>query len=332
MRRFVDEVTVRLKAGKGGPGCVSFRREKYIPFGGPNGGDGGQGGSVIVEADRRILNLGHLRPNKLYKAQSGQPGQGQDKTGKDGRPVILKVPVGTQIVREDTGELLCDLREEGTVELFQGGRGGRGNAFFKTSVRQTPRHAQPGEETPEVPVRLKLKMIADVGLIGLPNAGKSTLLKRLTTADVKIGDYPFTTLTPNLGVIQDETGRVLLADIPGIIEGASKGHGLGLSFLKHIERVGLLIFVLDITSANVHDELRILRQELDEYNPELRKRPYFILLNKVDLLDDEEFIREWADSFRSEGEKVLTASAFTGAGLPEVRDEILAMRESPIYS
>lgn len=323
MRKFIDEIVIRVKAGNGGPGCVSFRREKYIPFGGPNGGDGGRGGSVILEADRRVLNLGHLRPRKVYKAQNGLPGEGRNRTGKDGKPVVIKVPVGTQVYNSDTNELLYDLSEEGEYVLLEGGRGGKGNAFFKTAVRQTPRFAQPGEEGKELPIRLELKLIADVGFVGFPNAGKSTLLKALTDADVKIGDYPFTTLTPNLGVLTSEKGRVLLADIPGIIEGASKGHGLGLSFLKHIERVRLIIFVLDIHSATVHDDLKILRSELDEYNPVLREKPYFIVLNKIDLIEDSDFVEEWSKSFQKSGDKVFVASAKTGQNVEQLKNEII---------
>lgn len=308
MQKFIDEISIRVKSGDGGAGCVSFRREKYIEKGGPDGGDGGYGGNVYVQADPRIINLAHLKKDRLYAAGNGKPGQGRKKTGKNGEDLVIKVPLGTVLTTPDE-HILFDFTDETPYRLASGGMGGKGNAFFKTSTMQTPRFSQPGESTEEFSVIFSLKMIADVGLVGLPNSGKSTLLECLTHARPKIGNYPFTTLSPNLGTLEiNNLKTCIIADIPGIIEGASMGHGLGLSFLKHIERVRVLLFVLDVTTAHVDDELNVLRKELDDYNPVLNKRPYILIFNKIDLIE-KDFLEEWMESFRKEGLNPIPISA-----------------------
>lgn len=321
MQKFIDEIHIRVKSGDGGPGAISFRHEKYIEFGGPDGGDGGAGGNVFVKADSRIINLAHLKRNRLYKAANGDSGKGRQKTGKNGRDVVINVPVGTQILSENGGQI-CDLTDDTPYLLATGGMGGKGNAFFKTSTNQSPRYSQPGIQTEEFTIKLALKMIADVGLVGLPNSGKSTLLKTITHASPKIGNYPFTTLSPNLGTLElNNFKKCIVADIPGIIEGASMGHGLGLSFLKHIERVRVLVFVLDISTAHVDDELNILRKELDSYNPVLNKRPSILVFNKIDLID-EAFLTEWIESFRSQGLDPIPVSARDNLHLDKLIQEI----------
>ena len=321
---FVDELVIHVKAGSGGDGCVSFRREKYIPRGGPDGGDGGSGGSVRLKASPRVLNLGYLFPDRLYAAEDGQSGQGRQKTGRNGNDLTIQVPIGTQVFEQDSSKLLHDFVEESDFLLAKGGRGGRGNTFFKNSVRQTPDHAQPGESTQEKSFMLSLKLIADVGLVGFPNAGKSTLLKALTNAQPKIANYAFTTLTPNLGYIDyDHIERVLVADIPGILEGASRGHGLGLSFLKHIERVKLILFVLDVNTLTGNDELGLLRKELDAYGKELSQKPYLVIVNKIDCVDEPDFLKEWcAGMHAKEEDKITLLSALKEEGIDEAKNKI----------
>ena len=311
---------------------MSFRHEKYIEFGGPDGGDGGAGGDIYFQPDARVLSLNHLRKDKLYKAQDGRAGQGQQKSGKKGQDLYIKVPVGCQVIDTETDEIIKDFIDEEPWVFLHGGRGGKGNAFFTSSTRQAPRFAQEGEDTEEHSVKLSLKLIADIGLVGFPNAGKSTLLKALTNANPKIGNYPFTTLSPNLGVIElNESQRALVADIPGILEGASKGHGLGLSFLKHIERVKILLFVLDISQANVDLELKILRDELHHYNEELLNRPCLVVLNKIDLVDDEEFLADWIRSIEKENHTVIGISAHDGTGLNLLLEKIISLMSSPEF-
>ncbi len=323
MSRFVDETPIRVKAGNGGAGCISFLHEKFLEFGGPDGGDGGDGGDVYFVADPRVMALGHIRPERLYKAENGQPGMGNKCSGRRGQDLIIKVPFGTELIDPESGEVIHDFIDEEPFCAAKGGRGGKGNAFFANSVRQSPKFAQPGEETEERQFRLALKMIADVGLVGFPNAGKSTLLKSLTHANPKIAGYPFTTLTPNLGVMEHEAGQITVADIPGILEGASRGYGLGLSFLKHIERVKLLVFVLDIATAHGTDELKILKSELSSYNKKLLQRPSLVVFNKADLVDDRQFLTDYIASFKAEGIDCLTVSAMTGEGLDLLKAEIL---------
>ncbi|MCP4135689.1 MAG: GTPase ObgE [bacterium] len=290
MAKFTDTIDIRIKAGDGGPGSVHFHREKYVAKGGPDGGDGGKGGNVYVEADRRYYNLSHFFRDRLYKAKRGEPGTGGKCHGKNGEDMVIKVPPGTQVTDVETGEVLADLiLENEPVLIAEGGIGGKGNTFFKSSTNQTPQMAQPGIAVEEFAVCLNLKLIADVGLVGLPNAGKSTLLSKVTNAKPKIGDYPFTTLIPNLGVVEQDNGRVYkIADIPGIIEGAHMGHGLGLSFLQHIERVKMLLFLVDSTEQDPRYNYELLRAELSTYNEELNNKPYFVVLTKIDLLPEDE--------------------------------------------
>jgi GTP-binding protein len=275
-------------AGKGGAGAVAFYREKYIPKGGPDGGDGGKGGDVYFEANYNFHNLSHLYKDRIYKGGVGEQGRGQNKHGKNGDDLTVNVPPGTEIIDED-GAVIADLVNSGDrVMICAGGIGGRGNAFFKTSTNRTPRFAQPGMPGDDRIIILNLKLIADVGLVGLPNSGKSTLLSKLTNARPKVADYPFTTLIPNLGVVEREDGTVYkIADIPGIIEGAHMGHGLGLSFLRHIERVRIILYLIDITLEDINYNFDLLKSELREYNTNLIEKPYYILLTKSDLADEE---------------------------------------------
>ncbi len=290
MAKFTDIINIRVRAGHGGPGSVSFRREKYIPKGGPDGGDGGKGGDVYVVADRRFYNLSHFYKDRVYSAKNGTHGMGDNRHGQDGEDLIIKVPPGTVLYNAETDELIADMIEEDVpVKIASGGIGGMGNAFFKTSTHQTPRFAQPGMPGEEIEIVLNLKLIADIGLVGLPNAGKSTLLAAITNATPKIADYPFTTLIPNLGVIQYDDGVVYkMADIPGIIEGAHMGHGLGLSFLQHIERVKCIFYIIDCSGEDLLYTLELLRNELMTYNPGLLDRESRIILSKIDLIAPEE--------------------------------------------
>ncbi len=317
MAKFTDTITIRIKAGDGGAGAVSFMREKYIPRGGPDGGDGGRGGDVYFEADRRYYTLSHFFKDRLYRADNGKPGMGANRSGKNGNDLVIKVPPGTQLISTENGEILADLVEEGIMfRVAEGGMGGKGNAFFKSSTLQTPRFSQPGIKSEEFRVTLNLKLIADIGLVGLPNAGKSTLLSKLTNARPKIGNYPFTTLIPNLGVVEMRNGDVYrIADIPGIIEGAHRGQGLGLSFLQHIERVKIILFVIDSTERDPRYNLDLLKSELNIYNKELINKPYYIIVTKSDLVE-----KEYCDEVRRElgDERTLSVSSVTGENLDEL--------------
>ncbi|GAB5518079.1 MAG: GTPase ObgE [Rhodothermales bacterium] len=288
--KFVDYVTITVRSGKGGAGATMFRREKYVPRGGPNGGNGGNGGSVILTGDKRLYTLLDLRYNRHHFAENGQRGQGSNKTGKDGEDIILRVPVGTVATNTDTGEVIDDIVDDGdTIVLAQGGRGGMGNTHFKSSTNQTPRYSQPGEEGEELNVTLELKLLADVGLVGFPNAGKSTLISAISAAKPKVADYPFTTLEPSLGMVYlDDYESFVMADIPGIIEGAHEGKGLGLQFLKHIERNAVLLFVIPVTSEDWVAEYETLLGELRAYDANVLNKPRHIALSKIDLLSPEE--------------------------------------------
>jgi len=295
---FVDLIEITVEAGKGGPGCISFHREKFIPKGGPDGGDGGKGGDVYIVADESLNNLNQFLSCKYFKAEDGKPGRGQKQHGKDGKNLMIKVPVGTVVIDSETNEILGELDFPGKkILIAKGGKGGLGNVHFASSTNQTPEYAQPGLPGELKKIQLNLKIIADIGFVGLPNAGKSTLLKALTANQPKIADYPFTTLNPNLGVLIYRIDdlierRFLIADIPGIIEGASKGIGLGISFLKHIERVNLIVYVLDINSIKLSKEYQILQMELSHYSKELLKKNSIIVFNKIDLVNyDQEFIK-----------------------------------------
>jgi len=290
---FIDRVKVKVKAGDGGRGCMSFRREKFVPRGGPDGGDGGDGGSVVFRVDEGETTLISLHSRPFYEAGRGEHGRGKDQTGARGRDVVCRVPPGTLLQDLETEELLCDLTEPGQEFIVaHGGRGGRGNARFVTSTRQAPRHAEPGQPGESRTLRVELKMIAQVGLVGFPNAGKSTLIRALTHAHARVGEYPFTTLSPVLGALTLPDGeKIIIADIPGLIEGAHEGAGLGTDFLRHVERTRLLVFVVDISpqaGPGAEEALRVLRGELRQYRSDLLERPWIVACNKADLLDSED--------------------------------------------
>jgi GTPase len=287
---FIDRVTVRVSAGNGGSGIVSFRREKFTPMGGPDGGDGGKGGDVIVRGDSNLATLLDYTYRDSWQAESGSHGSGSNKTGRSGADVVLPVPPGTVVRNHDTGDVVGEVIEHGdSFVVARGGRGGKGNTWFATSVHRSPREWQPGEDGESLALELELKLIADVGLVGQPNAGKSTLLSVISAATPKIADYPFTTLAPNLGVVQLSDSRTfVVADIPGIIEGAHEGKGLGLQFLRHIERTRLLAFVIPIDSMDWQSEYEQLRREIALYSGELAAKPHCIVFTKMDLLGEDE--------------------------------------------
>ena len=287
---FIDRVIVRVSAGNGGSGIVSFRREKFTPMGGPDGGDGGKGGDVIVRGDSNLATLLDYTYRDSWQAESGNHGSGSNKTGRSGADVVLPVPPGTVVRNQDTGEVLGEVLEHGdSFVVARGGRGGKGNTWFATSVHRSPREWQPGEDGDSLALELELKLIADVGLVGQPNAGKSTLLSVISAATPKIADYPFTTLAPNLGVVQLSDSRTfVVADIPGIIEGAHEGKGLGLKFLRHIERTRLLAFVIPIDSIDWQSEYEQLRREIALYSGELAAKPHCLVFTKMDLLGEDQ--------------------------------------------
>jgi len=325
--KFKDNIVIKVRAGKGGAGAVSFRREKYIPKGGPDGGDGGKGGDVIIQATQGYYNLGHLFKDRIYKAQNGGFGMGQNRHGKDGQDLIINVPAGTQVLDAESGELLADLVREGnTVCVARGGMGGKGNAFFKTATHQAPRFAQPGMPGEERSILLNLKLIADVGLVGLPNVGKSTLLKAITNAQPKIADYPFTTLIPNLGVIERGETVIKIADIPGIIEGAHKGLGLGLSFLQHIERVRIILFCIEAIDADPLYTLSLLKAELSTYNKDLPQRTSMILLTKSDSVNESVILKRVA-LLEKEKYTVLPISSLTGYNMDILIEKLFLLME-----
>ena len=323
---FVDYVKIYCRSGKGGRGSTHFRREKYIPKGGPDGGDGGRGGDIYIRANENYWTLLHLRYQRHVIATNGGSGSGNRSTGSDGEDQVIEVPVGTVVYDALTGEFIMDLNRHGQQELLvKGGRGGKGNTFFKTSTNQAPRYAQPGEPSRELTVILELKMLADVGLVGLPNAGKSTLLSVLTAAKPKIANYPFTTLEPNLGMVRYRDDRsFVMADIPGIIEGAAEGRGLGLRFLRHIERNALLLFMIPADTEHIASEYRLLLGELVKYNAELTEKRKVLCITKSDLIDEE--IQGWlVDELRQELPEdlpILFISAAAHQGLTELKDTL----------
>jgi GTPase len=323
---FLDEAVITVASGNGGAGCVSFRREKFRPKGGPDGGDGGNGGSIIFQATIRLQSLIDLSSRKFIRARNGQPGRGKNQSGKNGADHTVEVPMGTLIQDADTGEMLADLiTDNQQVVLLPGGKGGKGNQHFATSTHRVPRFAQPGLPGQEKKIRLILRFLADIGLIGLPNAGKSTLLARLSTARPKVGDYPFTTLIPNLGMMKLNTERsVTLADIPGLIQGASAGKGLGHRFLKHIERTRLLLHLLDITympEQDILEDFNIINHEMAVYNPELPLKPQMVLINKMDLYDPSihRGLTDLQKALASLGVESIAISAGTGEGLKKLK-------------
>lgn len=327
--KFIDDVKIWVKSGNGGNGCVSFRREKYVPRGGPDGGDGGRGGDIIFEANPNLNTLLDYLYHPHNKAGNGTHGQGKGKTGRAGKDCVIAVPVGTLIRDPETGEILHDLSEPGQrVTFMKGGKGGKGNARFATSTRRAPRIAENGEEGVERRVRLELKLLADVGLVGLPNAGKSTLLSKLTAARPKVADYPFTTLSPMLGVVSVAEGKtVTLADIPGLIKDAHKGSGLGIRFLKHIERTRALVHLID--SAQVGEDrlepFRVIREELQQYSPELVDKPCLVVLNKIDLLESPDHAESIAAEYRNAGFRVVMISALKGKNLDSLIHELVRL-------
>lgn len=317
--RFLDQVDIDVRSGSGGAGAVAFRREKYVPRGGPAGGDGGDGGSVLLQADDNLYTLLDLRHSQQYVAEDGEPGGGSNKKGKSGDDIVLRVPCGTVVREKTTGRILGDLTEDGEqLVVAEGGRGGKGNAFFKSSTNQAPRKAQPGESGEERTLQLELKLLADVGLVGFPNAGKSTLVSTLSAAKPEVADYPFTTLAPSLGMVYlEEYKSFVMADIPGIIEGAHEGKGLGLRFLKHIERNAVLLYTIPITSNDPGGEYETLREELRAFNPHLLEKPQLVALTKIDVLPEEEralLPDVLADVF-PEGVELYPISAVTHLGL-----------------
>lgn len=326
---FIDYVKIYTRSGKGGAGSAHFRREKFVPKGGPDGGDGGRGGHVILEGNQNKWTLLHLKYQKHIRAGHGQPGGGSHKSGADGDDVILEVPPGTIARNAETGEVIAEINHDGEkYTLVSGGRGGLGNSHFKSSTNQTPRYAQPGEPAVEKTIILELKLLADVGLVGFPNAGKSTLLSVISAAQPKIASYPFTTLTPQLGMISYRDGRsFVMADIPGIIEGASEGRGLGFRFLRHIERNAVLLFIIPADSDDINNEYRILLSELEAYNPELLHKPRIIGISKSDLLDDE--LKSMISEKLNLDAPFLFFSSVSESGLQELKDQLWSMMERP---
>ena len=312
---FIDYAEISVKGGDGGRGCVSFRREKYVPKGGPDGGNGGDGGSVIIRVDPHMTTLLDYRYKKHYKAENGSPGEGALKKGKKGKDVEIRVPPGTVVKGLETGEVLADLTKgDQEVAVVRGGKGGRGNAAFKSSTKQSPRKSEQGGKGEKIKLALELKLLADVGIVGQPNVGKSTLLSRLSAARPKIAGYPFTTLTPNLGMVKLEDHRgFVMADIPGLIEGAHQGKGLGHEFLKHIQRTKLLLYLLDASSDDIPGDYRALLEEIELFDPLLARRPKVVALNKIDLW-------EKAKEKEINGGKIPVChiSALTGKGLKEL--------------
>ena len=317
---FVDYVKIYCRSGQGGAGSRNMRREKYVPKGGPDGGDGGRGGHIILRGNRNYWTLVHLKYNRHIRADHGESGGKSRSTGKSGEDKIIDVPCGTVVRNEETNELLFEITEHGEERiLLEGGRGGLGNWHFRTPTRQAPRFAQPGEPYKEMTVILELKLLADVGLVGFPNAGKSTLVSAISAARPEIADYPFTTLEPNLGMVEHRDGRsFVVADIPGIIEGASEGRGLGLRFLRHIERNSLLLFMIPADSADIKKEYRILLNELEQYNPEILDKQRVLAITKSDLLDEE--LMELIRASRLPQIPYVFISAVTGYGIQELKD------------
>ena len=318
---FLDEAVVTAKSGNGGKGCVSFRRERFIPKGGPDGGDGGHGGDVIVRSTQKLFTLEHYRSKRSFAARNGQSGQGKNRSGANGPDCILETPVGTIVADAESGHVLADLVRDGQeLVLIPGGKGGKGNQHFATSTNRAPRMAQPGLPGKTLKLKLTLKLLADIGLIGLPNAGKSTLLSRLTQARPRVDSYPFTTLVPNLGVLNlDDSRNLVVADIPGLVEGAHLGRGLGHRFLKHIERTRLLLHLVDASGqsgSDILEDFQVLRREMSAYASDLAEKPYFVVLNKIDLVDsNSQKLQALQEALNQGGVPHLSISALTGQGI-----------------
>ena len=344
---FIDEATIRVKAGDGGNGCLAFRREKFVPRGGPSGGDGGKGGDVVMESSERHNTLVHFRFNPEYKAQRGRHGEGSNRTGREGEDVLLKVPVGTIVYDADTGEKIYDFsRPDERVVIARGGRGGRGNARFATSTHQAPREHEEGRPGEERSFRLELKLLANVGLVGYPNVGKSTLISRISAARPKIADYPFTTLQPNLGVVMvggpSEERSFVVADIPGLIEGAHQGAGLGTQFLRHIERTRLLVHLVDVSDASGRPDpakdIAVIAGELESFGAGLEKKPVIMVASKIDVANKDK-LAKLKRYCKKQGLELFPISAVTGKGIEELKwamavkvDEIRASLQSSVVS
>jgi GTPase len=321
---FIDEATIRVKAGNGGNGCVAFRREKFVPRGGPSGGDGGRGGDVVLRSSKTHNTLIQFRYRPEHKAPRGRPGEGSKCAGRDGEALVLEVPPGTVVYDADSGEKLFDfVAADQEFIAAHGGRGGRGNSHFATSTNQAPRRAEPGTPGEQRRLKLELKLLADVGLVGFPNAGKSTLISRLSAAHPKIADYPFTTLEPNLGMVAiDEFHSFLMADIPGLIEGAHEGHGLGTQFLRHIERTRLLVHLIDVSELSSGDPVHdygVILGELDSFSPDLLEKPMVVVATKIDAAQDPRRTDALREFCRREGLPFFAISAVTGAGVDELK-------------
>jgi GTP-binding protein len=328
--KFTDEAIIETHSGKGGDGIVAFRREKFVPRGGPSGGDGGRGGSVFMRADHNINTLIDYRYKRIHRARNGENGQGKDRYGKSGEDIVLRVPVGTVVTDADTGEQIADLATDGQTELIcKGGGGGLGNIHFKSSVNRAPRQCTPGEPGESRRLRLELKVLADVGLLGLPNAGKSTFIRTVSAARPKVGDYPFTTLQPHLGVVRTDVNKgFVIADIPGLIEGAAEGAGLGHQFLRHLQRTKLLLHLVDIVPADGDTSsvtaAKAIIEELRKYDEGLFEKPRWLVINKIDLVADdvrEQVIAKFLDEYRQvigEPERHFAISALSGAGCAEL--------------
>ncbi|MBL7179110.1 MAG: GTPase ObgE [Desulfobacterales bacterium] len=326
--KFIDEAIITVHSGNGGRGCVSFRREKFIPRGGPDGGDGGKGGDIVLVATNRKRTLYQFQFQTQFKAKNGSHGQGNQKTGKSGQDLVIEIPPGTVVIDADSGQILKDFVQPGErFVLAKGGRGGQGNTRFKSSTHRTPRFAQPGEPGETRKLRLELKLLADVGIVGLPNAGKSTLITAISSAHPKIGDYPFTTLTPSLGVVKTDWGEpFVVADIPGLIEGAHKGAGLGIRFLRHIERTRILIHLIDaatIARDNPLLDYQTINNEMAMYNRQLAQKAQIVVLNKLDLPG----AREAAETFQTAAENInpILISALTGQGVDHLISKIIQL-------
>ena len=327
--KFIDEAIITVQSGNGGRGCVSFRRERSVPRGGPDGGDGGRGGDVVLKTTSRKRTLYQFQYKRDFKAKNGVHGQGKKKTGRGGDDLVIELPPGTVVTDADTGQIIKDFTKPGeTFRVAAGGRGGQGNARFKTSTHRAPRFAQPGEPGETQTLKLELKLLADVGIIGLPNAGKSTLISAVSSAHPKIADYPFTTLTPTLGVVQSDWEEpFVVADIPGLIEGAHKGAGLGIQFLRHIERTRVLVHLIDVSSIDPDDPLyahNTVNNELGSYDERLLEKPQIVVLNKLDMPGTDEAAKTFQTA-ASEMDRILLISALTGQGIDDLKSQILRL-------
>lgn len=331
---FIDEVRIRVKAGDGGNGCLAFRREKYVPRGGPSGGDGGRGGDVVFVASEHYNTLLHFRFNPEHTAERGRHGEGSNKTGRDGASIDVPVPVGTVVYDDETGELLHDFTHAGErFVVARGGRGGRGNQHFATPTHQAPTEHEPGRPGEEKRLRLELKLLADVGLVGFPNAGKSTLISRISAARPKIADYPFTTLEPNLGVVSAGDETFVVADIPGLIEGAHLGHGLGTQFLRHVERTRLLVHLVDVSEMSGRDpveDFRIVMEELESFSPALVRKPMFLVGSKVDIAQDPQRIEALRSLAESRNLAFFEISSVTGQGIEDLKYKMAQIIAQPV--